>query len=83
MSRMERFRERSAGMNKMENAGAWAVTYWTAEDVHAIKEHHPLTDAEAEGILEHVQGRLHERMVEAGWAMLNEEFAEFIKDRYL
>jgi len=81
MSATEEYKKRSAGMNAMENAGAFAVTYWTAADIHSIKDRHQVTDEEAEGILEHIQTRLHETMVNAGWAVVEDAFRDFIKER--
>jgi cell division GTPase FtsZ len=81
MSETEEYKKRSAGMNAMENAGAFAVTYWTAADVLSLKGKHPLTVEEAEEILERIQTRLHEHMVNAGWALVGEAFHDFIKER--
>jgi hypothetical protein len=81
MSEVEQYKKRSAGMNAMENAGAFAVTYWSINDIHAIKGRNKVSDEEAEELLERIDNRLHERMVEAGWEMVNQEFAEFIAER--
>jgi len=83
MTAHEEYKKRSAGMNMMENAGAWAVTYWTAEDVLSIAraDDHPLTDEEAEQIFDRISNRLHERMVEAGWDIVNEGLVDWVKER--
>lgn len=81
MSATEQYKKRSAGMSAMENAGAYAVTYWTVADIHAIKGRHEVTDEEAEELLENMSNRLHDRMTEAGWSWVHEEFAEFIRAR--
>ena len=81
MTATEEYKKRSAGMNAMENAGAFAIAYWTVADIHSIKGRHKVTDEEAEELLDRISHRLHERMVEAGWALVNQEFAEFVAER--
>lgn len=81
MSAIEQYKKRSAGMNAMENAGAWAIAYWTTADIHAIEGRDKVTDEEAEELLERIDNRLKDAMVEAGWEVVNAEFARFIKER--
>ena len=81
MSEVEQYKKRSAGMNAMENAGAYAVTYWTVNDVLSLRGRHEVTEQEAEELLDRIANRLHERMQEAAWNTLHEEFAKFIAER--
>ena len=81
MSEVEQYKERTRGMNVMENAGAYGITYFTTADVHAVAGRNKVTDAEAEELLDRISNRIHERMSDAGQAVVNAAVGRFIKER--
>ena len=64
-----------------ETKKAFAKVHWTVEDVHAARSWHapntlpPISYAEAEEFLANIEQRIADKMVQAGWAVVEEELA--------